>query len=396
MTHRALLFLYVLGCSDKSDPADTSDTTSPDDTAETTGPADIYISEKGSSSGSGSATDPVDSMDAALSLVEDPTQTTIHFEAGTFEVRADLTEAHSGLSITGSGEDTTLTDSGSYIFRIAEATDITISALSLSGGERTVRIWQGAEVSLSQVSLYSPERSGFLIDGVDTIVVMDEVTVHDPVVGETNNGNLIGYGIVVDNASLRMTGGGVYGATVAGIMASSNREDGTLYLEDVEVTDTLPDKSGYFGRGIHLQSTNEVELVDCILSDNQDSGLFAILPRTLSVSGTLIERTAASDIPDEKETTGDGITITGLSDGTNNNPADFTVTLSDNTVSDADRIGILLERVTATINGNAASGKEGSIEAQDSAVVSGEDAYTTLKTSRLLNYDELEVESASD
>jgi hypothetical protein len=331
----------------------------------------IHVQPGGDDKGEGTAEEPLASLSAALELARSGSLRTIAIGAGEFPAALDLLESDSGLVIEACGEDeTTLVpeSEGAPQLKVTAATDVAVTGLTLQGGDRPLWVWGGGELSVSAVTVADANWTGFVVDGPYTIVIAQELTVR----GTRAVGGAGGYGAEIDGATVSWEGGAVLESTGAGVVVSG--ETASLSLVDVEISDTLPDDEGRFGRGVQIQSYATAAVQDCLLERNQDAAIFSLLGQEV-----LVERAQITSVVESSGDGGDGIVITGIdSDGRELDPASFVATLTDNVIDNAVRAGVLLERVTATLAGNQVTSSGQERVAQEGAVLSGPDAVTEL------------------
>lgn len=265
-------------------------------------------------------------------------------------------------------------DAEAPVILVTEATGVEISGLCSDGGTRNIQAWGDASISLSSVCSINGAEAGVVIHGEFTQAILEDVEIISPVA--TKGG--FGYGLTVqEGATVEMQGGGIWGATGVGVLIDDANEIG---LSEVTVDGTLVDASGYYGHGLQVQAdTVQVTIEASDFTANQGAGVFVLEGLGFSMSASTVSGTAAAAIPDSVETTGDGVVIS-RGEG-NENPKWFVATIQETTVEGSDRAGIVLDGVSATVTDNVLSGNgygEDAVLAQDSALVSGTDAVTTL------------------
>ncbi|MEZ4235463.1 MAG: hypothetical protein R3F59_04735 [Myxococcota bacterium] len=244
---------------------------------------------------------------------------------------------------------------------------VIVSGVTLAEADRPLFATGGATVTADHVAIRDGNWSGFVVDGPYTVVELEDVTVADT----RSVGGAGGFGGEVDGATLRWTGGELVGNRAAGLVAAGS--SAVVELTDVRVADTAPADDGRFGRGIQLQDFASASLTDLVVADNHDAGVFSLLAADLVVDGLTVSGTTASAAG------GDALVVTAVdADGRQLDPAGFRATLTGNTVDGADRAGIVLERVTATVDGNTVANAPQAIVAQQDAVVSGADPVDVL------------------
>lgn len=386
----ALLLGLLFGCKDQAATADDSAASAPSPCADglwgslpDPGLA-LHVRAEGDDAGDGTSASPFASLGAAIDAGRATGAAyTIFLGPGSFTAHIDLDgSTDPGVYVGGCGVETVILPESQddatreFALRVAEVQTFTLERLVIEGGERPLWIWEGTHATVSEVEIIGARRTGILYDGVNTVVQQSAVSVRDTVAVDLD-GFSVGYGISVRNlASFSMVGGGVYNSTGLGLVVDGTAADATasVSLTDVEVSGTLQDNRGLLGRGVHLQVLPNATLSGVVLADNFDAGLYAVRTGALSLSDVLVSDIVASDIG-TGETSGDGVVITAI-DATNPNPdpALFTAQLTNNGVSGAARVGILFERVSASVEGNTAVGGSASLAAQDGAIVTGAQA----------------------
>ena len=402
--HRAALLgilCLLLGCPTDDDDATDDDTGDDDDAADDddtapSGPcADgvwgliqdpdsaIHVRADGSDDGDGSAEAPLASVLAAVELARAGGGSRIAIGPGTYPTTVSLSgeagddPTDSGLVIEGcSSDEVTLEadDAMEPVIKISESTDVRLAGFTTQGGMHALAIWSGATAEVDQVVVRDASRAGVSLAGWDTEVVLQQVQVHDMLA----DAGADGYGIEVQEATVTMTGGGVWNARVVGFLATL----ASVELTGVTVQGTQPAADGSLGRGIQLQEMTIGTIQDAVITDNYDVGLYSILSLELTLQDSTISGTIAGIVPGEDYTTGDGIRIT-QGDGAFD-PSGLIATLTGNTASGNARAGILIQDITGELTGNTAGGDNGmseddlSIYAIGNAVMTGADPYIYL------------------
>lgn len=355
--------------------------------------AAIHVRASGSDDGDGSLEAPLLTLGAAVELARqrDAADRRIAVGPGTFPANLDLEaedldgKGDDGLVIEGCSIDETIVeaaDGARPVLRATEAADLRLEGMTLQGGRRTLWFWGGATASIETVLVTGGSRQGIIIEGGDTLlpdeptttVELTEVEVRD-VVTESGGDGDVGYGIYVASAVLEMTGGGVKDCGVVGIYG----HQAEMTLTGVAVTGTAADGDGYLGRGIHLQELSEAVLTDCTLEGNADAGLFSLRSLWVELDGLTVDATTAAELPDDPGQSGDGIVLTVGDQALD--PALLVCTLADNEVTASARSGILIEGVSADLQGNVAGADNGlsvggtAILVQGDSIVTGTDAW---------------------
>ena len=384
-----LLLLGCLACTgDKADPSpegdDTGDPSSPTPAPCAAGDwggldadeasAGIQVRVEGSDAeGDGSALAPLASLDAALAAFHAGGAPLIFLGPGSFEATLELDGGtDDGLGLFGCGPDETrlqAADDASPVVRVNGATGLSLGQLTTSGGTRALWFWQGAEATLQALRVEDSTRLGIVFDGSQTVVSGEDIEILDPI---TDAGEL-GYGLLVSGAQVSIVGGGIWGATGAGVVASG--VDARLSLDGLEIDGTQAWADGSFGRGVQVQDQAQVLLQNLMVSHSQDAGIFVLDSFQAVIEGSTIEDSLGAAL-DSGASSGDGIVI-GASGGS---PDWYPVSLTDNVVQGSARAGILLSGVTATLSGNALSANgydpgAGAALAQEGAVIDGDAAW---------------------
>lgn len=373
----------VSPCSDGTWGALDDPTTAWDDSGASVGDplTAIQVRVDGDDGGDGGLEAPVASLARALELSRArETDKVIFVGPGVYEgvslsVQRDPGDGSTddGLVIAGCRDEVEL-DAASAdepVLRVSEAQGVLLYDLALVGGTRALWIWTGATVSVTRVKVRRSGVVGVIMDGPDTLVLITDLDVSDTDDGDDAPGVALGAGVL--GATVRWSGGTVSKSRTAGILVSGDGRSGELELRDVTVSDTAADDAGHYGRGIQIQDALSASLSACTISDSADAGLFVLQSPSLTVDGLTVSGVEASEIPDETETSGDGIVVTSDDgSGASLDPAGFTANLSGSEVSGYARAGVLLEDVTADLTGNEVSGGLYGVAAQGSAVVTGD------------------------
>jgi hypothetical protein len=311
----------------------------------------------------------------------------LFFGPGSFPTNLDLIKDDSlggsddGMQLLGCPSETTLVrESGSgVILSVSEATGIRIQDLRFEDGYPALWFWNSAEVDLQRVEVDGSKRIGVLDDGPDTIVTGSDITIINTVADLTEVGE-VGYAVQITDATASFERLTVMDSTTAGILV----EGGSLSLTDSTVEGTLADQDGALGRGIQLQGYASATIFGGSLTNNADAGLYAALATSLSIEGLTVSGTTEAALPEGGQS-GDGIVIVQGDPDHSFDPALFIASLTSNTITGCARAGILLEDVSASLNGNSSSlnGYEVngiSILAQGNTLLSGSDSVEILAT----------------
>ena len=363
---------------------------------EVTSPSDaVHVRSDGDDGDDGSARAPLATFGAALDLARSSGTRTIALGPGTWSVTATLTSPDDdGLEILGcSATETVLeaSDSSEPILLVAEVVDFRLAGVQLLGGDRALRPWQGATGTLQNVVITEATSAGIAIDGPKTSLTLEDVEIRDITQG-SGTSTRGGYGIAVSDGTLVMSGGGTWEATLAGIAVSG----GTVDLERLTVADTRTSSRGTFGRGIHLHNMSTGRIADVTLSGLSDAALFSQLSLGLEVEALVIDEVSAVAVPGSTGTTGDAIVLIEGDDDMTYDPADLEVTLSDCELEGADRAGVVVEDVLATLSDNQIADcgldDEGTCTfTQGIGEVAGTTDFLALDEALELNRDELDV-----
>ena len=369
----------------------------------------LHVSTTGDDEGEGTATDPFLTLGHAIheSRAAGVTKK-IALHPGTFDggvallKNAPQSTTDNGLSIYGcSASEVTLVEptggSGNPIVEVAGAINVLVQGVTLDGGRRTLEVHSGADVILRDSTVTGGKRQTVFVDGSATELAMADVEVVDPL---TESG-AYGWGVAVQDGTLLMTRGGVSGATEVGIFA-----DGAALVDllDVDVSDTVANSAGTYGRGIQLQAVKDASVVGGLISGNVDAGLFVSESDSVVIDGIQVDIPTQGVIPGSSETTGDGVVVTRA--GSTSAPSNFLADIDDVDVTDSDRAGIVLDGVTATLDGTTASGTGGPVPSgwsapavvylQDSSTASGADLSERYHVADIASddFDELGLNTA--
>jgi len=362
----------------------------------------IQVRVDGDDAGDGSLDAPLATLGAALALSRERDSDKVIFVGpGSYDDVA-LSVSHNpsadttddGLVIAGCRDEVTLRapDDDTTILRVSEAQDVRLYDLGMEGGSRALWIWQGARVSMARIRVERSGTVGVVMDGVDTLVDITDSMISNTAVRRGRPGVAIGVGVL--RAQVRWSGGGVSGSRQAGVLLAGDGTAGALDLRDLTIDDTTADDDGLYGRGLQAQGAVSLSMSGVTISDSVDAGIYMVKTAEASLDGVEISGVSVGTIPDETDTTGDAVVFTS-DDGSGDSydPDDFVLTMTDSTLAGYERAGVLLERVTATLEGNTGLG-DAWIEDQDDALVGGSDYDTfgndTLHTPLPLNHDALD------
>ncbi len=226
--------------------------------------------------------------------------------------------------------------------KVSEATGVQVAGLTIQGGKRGIWVWQGATVGIADVAVIGSTRAGVVIDGSNTIVIMDEVSVTDPKADADGFG---GYGFALQRATVTMTNAVVNGATTAGILVDGS--EAIVTMSDVTVNDTaavvdMATSDEFFGRGIQMQGQALLSVTRGVFTGNHDAGIFALQPGLLTLNDVTVSDTLVSDIVDSENRAGDGIVVTHGAVDDNWEEPYFEAALDTITINGTARSGVLL------------------------------------------------------
>lgn len=338
--------------------------------------ASLHVAEGGTGDGSYEA--PLGDLEEALALAAAGTTRRVAVWPGSYTAElyvgpdaADGSQTYDGLALEGcSSEEVTVAAVADDrpVIKVTSARDVRVAGLRLSGGQRGLWVSGAEGVELADVGIEDALVAGVVFDGPITLVDIQGMEVRDTRAEALDSGE-VGYGVVIEEAAVTWSGGGIWNSTTAGLLVHSGR----VTLEDLTVDGTRARSDGSLGRGIHIQGTEPtLSMSGGQITDSVDAGLFALRPSLLQLSGVTI-RGLQSGVVGEV-TSGDGIAVSGYDDllpedgGPNYDPAGFVVELDGNTIDGAPRAGIYVENVTADLSGNAATGGDCDVCAYEAAV----------------------------
>ncbi len=408
----ALIFSFVVACEPvKESPADDTGDLPP---FPTEGPcadagwgyvsnaeAAIHVRSDGDDEqGTGSVDAPFLTLQAALDEVRKSESSAIALGPGEFDAFLDLNlvvpgseASDNGLFLEGCGPEETVllaADEDEPLLRIKGATDVRLAGFAMEGGTRALWIWGEAQVVVQSVTIDRSARVGVSITQPGTVVDLADVHITDVKKVSGATGVSVGYGIGVTDATANLSECSISGATTVGILGAG----ASLSLTGVTVQDTLQDDNEQFGRGIQLQKgegPSNAELVNCNLLDNADAALFSNLSSSVSMDGLIVENVAAAELGlTGDDSSGDGVVISGVEDGSNYDPAAFQASLLNSEIRGSARAGALFERATVVMsdmvfeNNGIWSTTGVHAVSQDLAEISGTSEILDLGTSPLL------------
>ncbi|MDP6933056.1 MAG: right-handed parallel beta-helix repeat-containing protein [Myxococcota bacterium] len=419
----SLLLLLLPACAGSSGKTDTGDAPWAAESPCASGTWDSFLDPESAvhvradgddESGDGSADAPLASLQAGLDLArESDSLGSIAVGPGEFTAGVNLVAegilsddfSDDGLALQGCGMDETVLVADSDddpLVRIVGAMDVVLSDLALQGGRRALWIWGGASADISDVSVVDSTKVGIVVADTDTVVSLTGVTVTD-VQSDDTSGTEIGYGISIENGAATLSDTSVTGAVSVGILVNG----GDAVMSGVTVQETAQLSDGTLGRGIQLQGQATAAITDTTLAGNSDAGLFSRQSTSLDVDGLVVEAVGWSEIPDDEDSSGDGIVVTGLDEAHSYDPAVFQTSVANSVLSDLDRAGMVLEHIEVAVEGNqimnsALTSDDGvSIFYQDGAVVSGTDDMVELAEGGVMEplsifRDEVQLDTLDD
>jgi hypothetical protein len=244
---------------------------------------------------------------------------------------------------------------------VADGADtLTLDALTFSGGTPGVQLHNTTVASLSLIAIANGNLAGLVADGADTVVVLDRVQITDPVPAATKAGTQLAPALFVYEAQVQGGSLSVSGATAIGVLVHGGTA--SLVLTDSAISTVSPNEAGELGRGLHVQAGATVELVDTTVSEVSDAGVYILQAPTAVLTRVTVSQVAAALVVDSTDTTGDGLVVSGDDGSGSCNPSDYTVVLTDVTITDFARFGILLDSVAATASGTTADPGDGSVD----------------------------------
>lgn len=320
--------------------------------------AAIFVSEDGSSVGTGRQDDPVDSMEAAMLRVLDGGSRNIAVGPGEFLTNLTLDGVELGsapVTVAGCSAAETKLSSGDYgasVVGVFGGLDVVLAGMTLSGGTVAVHLVgddgdDPTSVRASGVTVTNANQVGIHAEGGAASLVLEEVEVSDVV----PNAYGYGYGIIVDRGELIYTSGSIFEVNDVGVLIAGpgdGRGEGVAEIGEVEISGVIG-----IGRGVHLQGAASVTFTGTYLHDLQDSGIMAIEVGSLTLESVTVEAITGRATPDsDGETYGDGMVATVGEDGGTGDPEDYQVTIGGATsITDTaeGRASLIFNGVTATI-----------------------------------------------
>lgn len=357
----------------------------------------IHVRVDGDDSADGSIDAPVATLEAALALSRGRSSDKVIFVGpGTYggvslSIAQDPGDGSTddGLVIAGCQDEVTLEarSDDEPIVKVTEAEGVKLYDLDLDGGRRALWIWSGASVSTTRLRIAGSRGTGVVMDGQDTRVDASDLRVSDT--EEDESGLAIGVGII--KASARWSGGSVSRSRTAGVFVDSDGRSGDIELVGVVISETAADADGLYGRGLQVQGAASLSMVGCEVTDSEDAAVFVFQTFSTSIEDLVVSGVTASAIPDETETSGDGVVITSEDGGDDElDPSLFSVSLLNSTIGGYIRAGVLVEDVTATLSGNSATDGVYGLASQGGTVLGGTDTVETPAEELLLNREVLD------
>jgi Right handed beta helix region len=358
---------------------DSSDDDSGDDDTATAGPCPdgswgliddpehaIHVAAKlGNDAGTGTELDPLETFEAALELSRQEGQLKrIAIWPGNHASGSPiLSSQDDGLTIEGCGANAGLEvfpEPNLPTFRIDGAQGVRLAGLYLFGGTDAITIGGVADVELENITVYFPSCRALVVTGSGTTVYAEDVAVLSG--QECDSG--AGAGFYINGATATIVDSRVWdtrGAGFVGIAADLVVRGCNHSMVASAVT--------HASRGVHLEQLSTAVIEDSRFAGTKDAGVFSMDSLSLEVRGCTIEDTMAVDIPGG--TSGDGIVVTHS--GGNPDPGDYPAILEGNEIVDSARTGIIVDGVSAEIEGTVTTD---GIYSQNGAITSGSDPAT--------------------
>lgn len=354
----------------------------------------VHVRVDGDDDGDGSLSAPVATLDAAVALTRAAEEASRVIFIGPGTYTSFLTSLESaptaggsddGLVVSACADEVTLEPANEkWVVRVSEAQDVVLDGLKLTAGNRALWIRSGARVNASRINIDHSKRAGVLIDGHDTLVDFDDLSISETEDEPDGDGRAVGYGLAIAQSTVTWRGGRISGSRSVGIFINGGGAS-EITLEDITVEDTAADANGTLGRAVHAQQTASLSMNSCSLTGSSDAGLFVMQSYDTTINDTAIKDVAAGSL-DDGSSSGDGAVFTSLDDsGLVYDPALFPVTFDDGQIADAARAAVLVEGVSATLNGTAATDSGLGIVVQTDGTVEGEDGDLAVE----LDEDEL-------
>jgi hypothetical protein len=335
----------------------------------------IHVRADGSDDkGTGSGSAPFASLQAALEASRQPgAPKNIAVGPGTFEtnvlVRHDAGPkmTDDDLAIEGCGTAETILEGGGGqyssepVILVAAAQNVRLAGFTTEGGRRAIWIWSGATTQIELVDVRNSVRLGIIIGGWDSIAGLTDVNVIDTVTEVSARGIEYGYGISVQDGTAIFERVSISGSTKAGLLV----DFGTVTATDLDVDGTGADSDGYQGRAVQAQNWAMLTMEGGHIGENelnQDAGIFAQAALYLDLDTVTVHGTDSGALDGEAcdpllyECPGEGIVVT--QGGLGEDPANYQAYLTDNTVMNSSRAGIIIESVVTDLSGNNTANNE--------------------------------------
>jgi hypothetical protein len=314
----------------------------------------------------------VASLEMAVELAKDKARP-IAVGPGTFPTAVSLYGAAAGMSIQGcSPEETVLEASNpeAPVLDINGADMVSVAGFAVVGGNIGIKVWgEGADnFDASNILVDGSSAAGISVNG-GVCSLTDIIIVNLTAADEG-----YGYGIASVGSTVSLTDVSVAGAISAGIVASG----GSVDFNAVTVANTATLADGSLGRGVQLQQYTSGTVNGLTLDGNADAGLFT-MRSAVSGSNLTITNTASAKCDGCEVDTGDAAVFTRGDENTD--PSNYQISLTEVTIDQADRTGMLFSGVTATLGNVTATDcghlvDEQALLSQDGAVVSGAEFAT--------------------
>ncbi len=226
--------------------------------------------------GDGSEAAPLNSIQAAVDLAGDRDGGLVAVAAGTYVEVISMDSGHDGVTIGGRCRDLVTIDGSEgddvptiEIIGGRRWPEIAIEGVAVTGGTSNGMWLEWAYVNVSASDVRENTEGGIVVGWAE--VTLDDVRVSDSLPDRRGD---LGRGINAQvGAALTATGCTVERSTDVGVFAS---DEGTrVDLVDTVVLDTQPSSDGSFGRGIVVQDGAAVTATGCTVQGNTEFGVDA-------------------------------------------------------------------------------------------------------------------------
>ncbi len=311
----------------------------------------VWVAPHGTDLGDGSASDPLLSLTAAMQAIRGVEDARVGLWPGHWTVEVQLKRLDGGsLAMSGcSAEETVLAGNTAAekgpVVSIIGPGSFTLRRLGTESGGSGVVVVGGAMATIEDVTVTRAAGRGINLVGEDTFGTLRRVEVRNTT--SAYGRRPAGWGVGTRKAAAVLEDVTITDTVSFGVFA----DQGTVVASGLVVRDTITNGKGRHGVAVYANQLDTLTLTDCSLERSEGGGVFAVDVRNLTLTSCEIEGVGAS-----MNAPGDGIVARRVGAWS----GEHRVTLSNNAVRDATRLGIAVAGdIQLTLDDNVAGEDNG-------------------------------------